>query len=65
MNFYQVTTGGQQYAFHARSIQAASQFVRHQPAVIVTRINYATFLTMLRSKLIRRALSGHPLALDE
>lgn len=59
MNFYQVTTGQRQYVFHARNIQVASQFVRHQrPGVIVTRINYAQFLGMLKNQLINKALRG-------
>lgn len=58
MNFYQVTTGSSQYAFHARNIQVASQFARHQRKVIVTRINYATFLQMVLAKLQREAVQG-------
>jgi len=59
MNFYQVTTGKRQYAFHARSIQVASSFVQHwRPGVVVTRINYAQFLMMLKSRLQRLAIQG-------
>lgn len=59
MNFYQVTTGKYQYAFHARDIQRASQFVRHwRPGVIVTRINYSQFLMMIKARLQRLAIQG-------
>lgn len=63
MNFYQVTTNGQQYTFHARNIQVASQFVRHwRPGVIVTRINYAQFLGMLRNRLTKATIRGDLMA---
>lgn len=58
MNFYQVTTGGRSYTFHARNIQVASQFVRHwRPSVRVNRISYAQWLMFLRNKLIHEAIT--------